>query len=458
MMPALTLAAVARTLDAACDAGSVPLSGVVMDSRTVSPGDLFVALRGQRVDGHRYVAAAAAAGAVAAIVEEPVDAAIPCIVVGDTLQALTRLGAANRAAYSGELAAITGSCGKTSVKNMCRAILQRVGATVATAGNYNNEIGVPLTLTRLDGSTRFAVVEMGATQRGDIRHLCALATPRVSTVLNAMEAHLDGFGSVAEVAQVKGEIYDGLPPGGIAVLNIDQSWADLWRQRIAAAGAHELSCSLHSPADITVSALRDLGLEGSVFRLHLGGLSRTLTLRQPGQHSVANALAAAGIASAMGADIDQIAEGLARTEVEPGRLQTVPLDAGRVLIDDSYNANPGSARAAIELLAQAPGPTLLILGEMLELGAQSAARHAEMGALAKQRDIARFIGVGAALLPAVEAFGSTGEWFADRESLIEALPRLLEDAGTILVKGSRGAGMESIQAAIREIAGGADLC
>ncbi|MFK7829182.1 MAG: UDP-N-acetylmuramoyl-tripeptide--D-alanyl-D-alanine ligase [Congregibacter sp.] len=433
-------------------AGMAPIQAVEIDSRRVQSGDLFIAVPGARVDGHDFVNKAAARGAIAAVVERDVSTTLPCLKVSNSLTALTQIAAANREIFSGVLVAITGSCGKTSVKNMCRSIFRRQGITVATAGNYNNEIGVPLTLAKLNDDTQYAVVEMGATGRGDIAHLCGLARPGISTVLNAMEAHLDGFGSVADVAGIKAEIYDGLDSQGFAILNLDQPWVPLWRERIAASGARTLSYSINHEADITASSVQSLGLQGSRFTLNASGQSRSLLLPLPGQHNIANALAAAALASAAGVSFDAIVAGLSDCDAEPGRLHSETLSGGTVLIDDSYNANPGSVRAAIDLLAETPGTRTLILGEMLELGDESASKHAEMGARAKAQGIQLFVSVGEAVSPAALAFGEGAQQFPDRDSLSAALPELLEASDSILVKGSRGAAMEAVLQDLRAIA------
>lgn len=458
MMSALTLSAIAEQLGTDYAGNALSLAGVAIDSREVSAGDLFVALPGERVDGHDFIDAAITQGAVAAVVERPVQASIPCLRVESCLDALAVIGRANRDLSNSLVVAITGSCGKTTVKNLCRSIFTQAGPTVATAGNYNNEIGVPLTLARLDDSSRYAVVEMGATRRGDIAHLCTLARPSISTVLNAMEAHLEGFGSVADVADIKAEIFDGLGAEGAAILNLDQPWVPLWRSRIAAAGARSFSYSLESGGDLGVEDLCDHGLAGSTFSLCINGESQRVTLPLPGRHSVANALAAAALATASGLPLAQIVRGLESAETEPGRLQTEQLSSGKVLIDDSYNANPGSVRAAIALLGAAEGASLLILGEMLELGDESAERHAEMGALAKQQGVTNFVGVGEAVRPAVDAFGGAAKWYASRDALVPSLRDLLEQNDTLLVKGSRGSAMESVLSALRGIAGEANPC
>ncbi|WP_439101840.1 UDP-N-acetylmuramoyl-tripeptide--D-alanyl-D-alanine ligase [Congregibacter sp.] len=458
MMSALTLPVIAERLGVPYEGAALAVSGVAIDSRAITPGGLFVALPGERVDGHSFIDAAVANGAVAALVERPVDANIPCLLVPSCLAALSEIGRASRDFSQSLVIAITGSCGKTTVKNLCESIFSQAGPTVATAGNYNNEIGVPLTLSRLGDETRYAIVEMGATRRGDIAHLCALARPSVTTVLNAMEAHLEGFGSVADVADIKAEIFDGLGKQGTAILNLDQSWVPMWRERIASAGAATLSYSLGQGGDITIAGLKDLGLRGSEFTLRINGEQQAVHFSLPGRHSVANALAAAALATAADLSLETIVTGLESAEAEPGRLHAESLGTDKTLIDDSYNANPGSVRAAIDLLSATAGNSVLILGEMLELGDESAEAHREMGARAREKGVTRFVGIGEALKPAVEAFGSTAQWYPTRDALTAALPALLLQSDILLVKGSRGAAMESVLVAIRETAGEGGLC
>lgn len=453
-MGSLHLAAIADLLGARYNGAATVPAGAAVDSRRVQPGDLFVATRGERVDGHDYVEAAAARGAVAAVTERPVAASIPCLPVRDPLLALSELGRANRAAFPGVVLSITGSCGKTSVKNMCRSIFELAGRTVATAGNYNNEIGVPLTLTRLSDATQFAIVEMGATGRGHVAHLCELARPQISTVLNAMEAHLLGFGSVEDVADIKAEIYDGLTPGDVAVLNLDSPYAPLWQERIAAAGSRLVTYSRDRAADVRGEDACADGLAGTRFTLRIGERADSLFLPLPGLHHVSNALAAAALATAAGIAPETIVAGLERAQPAAGRLQHETLADGTELIDDSYNANPGSVRAAIDLLAGAPAPRTLVLGEMLELGDASEAMHAEMGERARARGIERLVGVGAALAPTVTAFGTGAELLEDRAAVAAAARRLLAASATILVKGSRGAAMETVIADLRDAAAG----
>ncbi|MEM9758199.1 MAG: UDP-N-acetylmuramoyl-tripeptide--D-alanyl-D-alanine ligase [Pseudomonadota bacterium] len=459
MMASLDLAAVAQYLGTPYEGRPVAVGGAAIDSRRVEAGDLFVAVPGAQVDGHSYIASAAERGAIAALTERPVSAPIPCLVVEDSLAALAALARRNRDAYEGCVLAITGSCGKTSVKNICRAMLSRAGRTVATRGNYNNEIGVPLTLARLSDDVRYAVVEMGATGRGDVAYLCDLARPRISTVLNAMEAHLDGFGSVADVADVKAEIYDGLGRESIAVLSLDSPYSELWKQRIDATGARTVSWSLRGPADITARDLRDLAAQGTEFELEVDGEHARVRLPLPGRHNVANALVAAALARGAGLDLGPIADGIAAAEGEPGRLQHEKLANGLTLIDDSYNANPGSVRAAIDFLAGVEGRRGLVLGEMLELGPDARRMHAEMGSRARERGLDLFVGVGDALAPAVDAFGAEGQLFRDRAELAGSAAALMAACDVLLVKGSRGAAMEHVIDDLRAVAGGGQaLC
>ncbi|MEM6485358.1 MAG: UDP-N-acetylmuramoyl-tripeptide--D-alanyl-D-alanine ligase [Pseudomonadota bacterium] len=448
------LARVSQELGVPYSGPSVALGGLAIDSRKVQAGDLFVAAKGAQADGHDYVEAAAAAGASAAMVERPVSASIPCIEVPNTLRAISKVGKLNRDAFVGPVIAITGSCGKTSVKNMCRAVFEQSGDTVATVGNLNNEIGVPMTLSRIDDDTRFAVVEMGAAGRGHIAHLCDLARPGISTVLNATEAHLEGFGSVADVADIKAEIFDQLGSSGVGVVNLDQPWSATWSNRVASAGAACLDFSAEQHADVYATEVAADGPACMCFRLHWDGHSEEVSLPVPGSHSVSNALATAALALAAGLSFDEVVTGLSRVEGEAGRLQVSELPGRVKLVDDSYNANPGSVRVAIRYLAANYQRPALILGEMLELGSESEALHAEMGQLASQAGITRFIGVGAMLAPAVTSFGAGAELCETQEAIDGLLAGLLEDCDAVLVKGSRGAAMENVVARIRKFAKG----
>jgi UDP-N-acetylmuramoyl-tripeptide--D-alanyl-D-alanine ligase len=454
MMRSLRLSELTASLDATLLGADVAFGAVSTDSRRVGAGDLFVALKGDQFDGHDFLPAVASSGAVAALVSTAAEIDLPQLLVADTQRALGRLGAYNRDLYRGPLVAITGSSGKTSVKNMASAVLSRRGRTLATEGNYNNEIGVPLTLLRLEPGLQFAVVEMGAAALGDIAWLCELGRPTVSVLLNAMPAHLEGFGSVAEVARAKGEIFDGLGAGDVAVINADQPWADDWRKR--AAPARVLDFSMSGDAAVRLLEQRSLGIEGSTFRVATPAGEMRAELALPGEHNVANALAATAIGLACGLSLEEIAAGLADVRPVAGRLSVQRNAAGVLVVDDCYNANPGSVRAAIDTLAATPGRRTLVLGEMRELGDDSETLHAEMGSYARECGIEGFWGVGDALRSAVAAFGPAARWYPDCDSAAGELAAAFTASDVVLVKGSRGARMERLLQALMATVGGGE--
>jgi UDP-N-acetylmuramoyl-tripeptide--D-alanyl-D-alanine ligase len=420
--------------------------GVATDSRSLQEGDLFVALSGENFDGHDYVAGLEGSGAAAVLVSSSVAGSLPQLQVADTQQALGLLGGYNRQLYTGPLVAITGSSGKTTVKNMVHAVLSRRGETLATEGNFNNEIGVPLTLLRLQPSVEFAVVEMGAARAGDIAWLCELGRPTVALLLNAMPAHLEGFGSVEGVAAAKGEIFDRLGEGDCAVINADQAWAPQWRKRAGAATV--LDFAVEQPAAITAKDIQTKGLEGVGFTVSTPAGEIAVRLALPGVHNVANALAAVAVGLACNLSLTEIRDGLESLQPVDGRLRALRSPRGFTVIDDCYNANPGSVRAAIDLLATCPGRRTLVLGAMRELGADSAALHREMGEQARAAGIDRLWGVGPELEVCVDAFGEGGSFFPDRDAALSSLQQQFEPDDTVLVKGSRSAGMELILQAL----------
>lgn len=448
MMRQYRLSELVAPLEATLRGGDVAISAVATDTREPMPGALFVALRGERFDGHDYLDAAHQGGAAAALVSRAVDCALPLLEVADTQRALGRLGARNRDEFDGPVVAITGSSGKTTVKNLIHAVLSRRGPTLATAGNLNNEIGVPLTLLRLAPEHRFAVVEMGAAKAGDIAWLCELARPDVAVLLNAMPAHLQGFGSVQAVAEAKGEIYDGLGEANTAIINADQEYSRRWRGRAGAATI--LDYGLRQPAAITASNISSRGTAGISFIASTPAGDVPVALKLPGLHNVSNALAAIAVGLACELSLGEISAGLASVAPVPGRLAISRGLGGCTVIDDCYNANPGSVRAAIDLLADCEGRRTLILGAMRELGDESAALHLQMGEYARQRGLDRFWGVGPELAEAVAAFGEGGAHFADRDEAIAALHGEFGAEDTALVKGSRGAAMEHLLAALTQ--------
>ena len=442
MMRAITLSELAVPLQAQLVGPDRAFHSVSTDSRSVREGDLFVALQGGNFDGHNFLGQVAAAGAVAALVSRDADLPLSRLRVADTQRALGRLGAYNRSLFKAPLVAITGSSGKTTVKNMVRCVLGQGGRTLATEGNLNNEIGVPLTLLALEPSVEYAVVEMGAARAGDIAWLCQLGKPTVALLLNAMPAHLEGFGSVDSVAAAKGEIFDGLGKGDCAVINADLPWAQDWRTRAGAATV--LDFGLTAPAAITATAVQSHGIEGVSFTEITPRGELRVSLGLPGMHNVANALAAIAVGLACDLGLDDIAAGLAAVQSTAGRLAVAISPADVTVIDDCYNANPGSVRAAIDVLAGCTGRRTLVLGAMRELGPGSEVLHREMGDYAAGAGIQRFWGVGPELQCAVSHFGKGGRWFADCEGAVSALEGEFEAGDQVLVKGSRGARMERV--------------
>ena len=435
-----TLAEFARACGGVLRGADAAYTDVVSDSRSLQPGQLFVALRGANFDGHEFVAAAQAAGAAGALVQRARPLPLPQIVVSDTQAALVRAARAWRAAFTGPLVGVAGSNGKTTTKEMTAAILSQAGATLATRGNLNNHIGVPLTLLRLTGEHRFAVVEMGANHAGEVAALVEIAKPSVGTITNAGAEHLEGFGSLEGVARAEGEMVAGLKPGATAVLNADDAFAALWR---GLTPARVVTFGLNTPADFSATAVvNSIGAGGfrTQFRLSAPQGSTDIELALGGAHNVANALAAAAAAASAGATLQQIAAGLGGVRAVPGRLQFKQTGSGAWLIDDSYNANPSSVRAAIEVLASVSGRRWLVLGDMGELGSFASDAHADIGEFARSAGIERLYATGPLMERAVHSFGAGAQWFADVAQLSAALQAALAVAGPevrLLVKGSR---------------------
>lgn len=416
---------------------------VSIDSRTLSPGALFVAIRGEHADGHAFLESAIARGARAALVERATPGSVPTIQVADTRKALAELAQAWRARFDIPVVGVTGSNGKTTVKGMLASILGQMGPGTATAGNLNNDLGVPLTLLRMQSGDRFAVVEMGMNHAGEIAVLTRWSRPTVAVITNAAAAHLEGLGSVAAVAQAKGEIFSGLAQSGTAVINAADPYQGLWRdlaagRRIVTFGAAGADVSGNS--EIQGSGQRiDITLSPA-----LGGGRVRAQLALLGRHNLANALAATAAAVAAGATLEQVRAGLEVMRPVPGRLAPVQAAQGGLILDDTYNANPGSVRAAIEVLRAFPAPRILILGDMLELGSESQEQHAAVGHEARAAGIEKLLAVGPAMAAAVAAFGSGGQHFADVDALAGALAAHAGEGVTLLVKGSRGMRMERV--------------
>ncbi|HKD53674.1 MAG TPA: UDP-N-acetylmuramoyl-tripeptide--D-alanyl-D-alanine ligase, partial [Steroidobacteraceae bacterium] len=420
-----TLAEFARLCAGRLNGADARYGEVVTDSRTLQAGQLFVALRGQNFDGHAFVAAARAEGAAGAVVDTLQDVALPQIVVPDTQAALVRAARAWRAAFTGPVIGVAGSNGKTTTKEMTAAILSRAGDCLATRGNLNNHIGVPLTLLRLEPTHRFAVVEMGANHAGEVAALAQIAQPTVGMITNAGAEHLEGFGSLEGVARAEGEMVAALSQSATAVINADDEFAALWR---ALTRARLVTFGVRAPADFSAAEVRTtVGAAGfrTHFRLQTPHGSAAIELAVGGAHNVSNALAAAAAAASAGATLEHIAAGLATVRAVPGRLQFRQARSGAWLIDDSYNANPSSVHAAIEVLASLTGRKWLVLGDMAELGDFAEEAHAEIGEFARASGIERLYATGALMERAVASFGAGALCFADVGALGSALTQAL---------------------------------
>ena len=454
-MKPLQLSDVARMTGGRLHGSDVVIDAIATDTRSLLVGGrtLFIALKGERFDGHDHVATAAQAGVAAALVSRVVDAslstgALPQIVVADTERALADFAAALQRGRNGvKVIGITGSNGKTSVKALTIAILSRAGHAYANPGNRNNEIGLPLAVLDAPEDAQFAVYEMGAGQPGDIAYLTAVARPDVAIVNNIAPAHLERMGSLLGVADTKGAIYDALPEDGVAVINADEAFAPFFAER--AHGHRLIRFGLDASADVTA---RDIAPTdgGSRFILVAPQGEATIDLAMPGRHNVRNALAAASIALGLGVTIDVIAAGLNAAEPVAGRLIAHRLGNGAVLIDDSYNANPGSLVAAIDTLADVSrgGEGWLVLGDMRELGADAAQMHAEMGRRAKAAGLKRLFALGPLSAEAARAFGEGATQYDSHDALTAVLRSDLRDGVRVLVKGSRGSAMDNIVKAL----------
>ena len=439
-----TLTALARILSATLVGPYVDFAGVSTDSRTLKAGELFVALRGPNFDGHAFVPDAQARGAAAALVERPPDAQLPWLRVADGLAALGAMAAEWRSRFDIPVIAVTGSFGKTTVKEMLAAIAAGRGEVLATRGNLNNEIGLPLTLFGLAPEHRAAVLELGANHAGEIARLAAIARPSVGVVTAAGPVHLEGFGSLEGVARAKGELYAGLPADGVAVINEDDPFAPLWHE--LAAPRRCVGFGLAAGAAFRaeqISQSLDIGGPLLEFRLVTPDGSADVRLALPGRHNAHNALAAAAAAWAAGWSVDEIVAGLARVTVVAGRMSLRKAKSGALLIDDTYNASPVALQAAIEYATALPGETWLVLGDMRELGAASAELHAAAGRLARERGVARLYAYGPESAAAATAFGEVRH-YTRLEELAAALEDELPADVNLLVKGSRSMRLETL--------------
>ncbi|MDO6682268.1 UDP-N-acetylmuramoyl-tripeptide--D-alanyl-D-alanine ligase [Oceanobacter sp. 5_MG-2023] len=443
------LSQVAALLGLATPAVDVRCTGVCTDTRQIQSGDLYVALRGEHFDGNRFASQALAAGAVAVLLDEVPPEALdgPCLICADGLLAYGQIAGWQRGAFYGPIVAITGSAGKTTTKQLMAKVLEQQFITWMTPGNLNNHIGVPKTLLALQPEHEAAVVELGASGPGEIDYTACLVKPTIGIITNAGAAHLEGFGSLAGVVQTKGELIDSVDANGIVVLNADDPAFAPWQTR--AGNKQVVSFGLSASADLFASEVA-CRVDGSDFVVHSRheGWSQHVCLAFPGQHNVSNALAVFAAARGLGMTPAMIAAGLQAAVPVAGRMKAVAGQNQWQIIDDSYNANPASIRAAIDVISLASG-AWLVLGDMAELGEEAEQAHSDIGRYARQQGVSALVATGPLSRFTVAAFGDQGYWLPDRDGVVALIKQKMPDQTTVLVKGSRSAGMDSVVRALQ---------
>lgn len=450
-----TLTQLEKVLSAQLVGADLSIDGVSTDTRNINAGDLFVALKGENFDAHHFIEKAADSGAIAVVVEHRVDTDLPQLIVEDARLALGTIAQFNRDQFKGSLFAITGSSGKTTVKEMLAAINAVRGKTLATIGNLNNDIGVPLTLLRLSEGDRYAVIEMGASGPHEIAYSTGLARPDVALLNNALGAHLEGFGSLQGVVDAKAEIFSGLTAQGTAVVNLDDPHSSVWLDMLQQQPVLTFSVDTASGAPAADVFATDIQLQNSGcyrFNLNYKQHKQQVALPLIGRHNVANALAAATAAIADGCELATVATGLANCRAVAGRMKPFQLDPGTLLIDDSYNANPSAVKVAIDAVTDLNGEAVLVLGDMAELGSDEVEQHRDVGRYAAAKGVKRLFTCGKLCNAAVEGFleagGSEAMHLESRDALVAHLSQLsasqLGKQRNILVKGSRSAAMDQV--------------
>lgn len=447
----MQLSTIAHAINAQMVGADVTFTSVGTDSRHIAQGQLFVALKGDTFDGHAYAAQALQEGAAAVMISDKSLAASPAIVVDDTYKALGEMATCWRSQFTLPIAAVTGSNGKTTVKEMLASILMAASgekvAVLATEGNLNNHIGLPLTLLKLSAQHRFAVIEMGMNHAGEIRYLTKLTKPHVALINNAGTAHIGELGSRENIAKAKAEIFEGLDENGTAVINADDDFAADW---IALNQSRKIiTFGLGTNADVHAKyAMHDDAMQ---LQLSTPKGQAGVQLHVLGEHNVRNALAASAAAIALGVSLDHIAKGLGNFASVKGRLNWLQGFNGARLIDDTYNANPDSMRAAIDVLSTQQGESVLVMGDMGELGDDAADMHAQIGLYAKQKGIQQLLATGELSANAVSSFGANAQHFSTKEALASAVMPYMQNGITVLVKGSRFMRMEQVVAQLRQI-------
>ncbi len=451
MIGSMTLTNLAKQLNGHLLGADATFSSLSTDTRSITSGDAYLALAGERFDGNDFVGKAEANGAIAAIVSRQIESDLPLLQVANTHVALAEIARENRSRSSAKVIALTGSQGKTTVKEMLAAILQLTAPTLYTQANLNNTIGVPLTLLRLDETHRFAVLEMGANAAGEIAFSVAAALPDMALITNASDAHVEGFGSLQGIVRAKGEILDTLDASGVALLNADDPNVNEWIARVKEARTVLYSCeNAQGNAEYHAEEIELAGNGRVAFVLCSPQGKVAIELGMLGKHNVSNAVAAATAALEAGASLADVQQGLSTVQPVSGRLFPRSGLSGSRVIDDSYNASPSSFRAAIDVLMSCEGKKVLVAGDMKELGNEESAAHASVGDYARLAGVDELLAVGELSRETVAAFGGRGSHFASQEQLINACKAMANDQLTFLVKGSRGAKMDLVVAALSD--------
>lgn len=449
-MIALSLQKLAGLTGGTLFGSDLTFAEVTTDTRKASAGCLFIALKGERFDAHDLVGEAIAAGSAALLVSKHLPVDVPQVVVADTRIALGQLAGWVRQQSTARVVALTGSSGKTSVKEMAAAILRQCGETLYTAGNLNNDIGVPLTLLRLTAEHQYAVIELGANHQGEIAYTTEITRPETALVNNLAAAHLEGFGSLAGVAKAKGEIFQGLPLNGTAILNADSHDWPHWQQTLHGKKVWRFSPQPQAESDFSATDIQ-VTSNGTHFAMITPAGTVQVQLPLPGRHNIANALAAAALALSVDVPLSAIQQGLSTLTAVPGRLFPILLAQDKLLLDDSYNANVGSMTAAAQVLAEMPGYRVMVVGDMAELGDEAQECHREVGEAARLAAIDKVLSVGSFSKSISDASG-VGEHFTDKTAVTARLKKLLKEHPviTVLIKGSRSAAMEQVVQSLQE--------
>lgn len=437
----MTLSQAALASNGTLQGDDASFLAVSKDTRSLHKDDLYIAIKGDNFDGHDFLKQAEDMGAAGALVSEPQDINLSQVCVNDTRIALGDMAAEWRGQFKGKLVGITGSNGKTTVKEMCRAILVEASndeRVLSTQGNLNNDIGMPMTLLSIREQHDYAVLEMGANHVGEIDYLTHIASPDVALITNAGPAHLEGFGSLEKVALAKSEIYAGLVDGGVAIINADDAFSEFWYQV-----CEQKNIVTFSMKDKKADVYAEAAANGTyVFKTAAGEINITLTL--PGQHNVMNALASVSVATVLGIGLEDIASALESFTNVSGRLNICKGLNNACVIDDTYNANPQSLKAAIDVATEIPGESILVLGDMAELGESAASLHYAAGQQAKQSGIKKLFALGDLSRNAVEGFGEGSSFFENRDALIDSVVKEMNASTVVLVKGSRSMAMEEV--------------